>query len=76
MDNTWHIPSKRVYKNIRGILETQLVLQDISPNMAEELMAVAGKPVFDFKGIDRLLGHIALSTDDKGGDNEDADQHH
>ena len=76
MNKTWHIPSERIYKNIRGILETQLVLQDISPNLAEELMKVAGMPGFDFKGIDRLLDHIAISTDEKGGDIEDADQHH
>jgi len=76
MDKRWHIPSERIYKNIRGILETQLVLQDISPNQAEELMKVAGKPEFDFKGIDRLLDNIEISTDEKGGDIEDADQHH
>ncbi|MDP6156468.1 MAG: hypothetical protein QGH39_06970 [Candidatus Thermoplasmatota archaeon] len=76
MDKKWHIPSERIYKNIRGILETQLVLQDISPNLAEKLMKVAGKPGFDFKGIDMLLDHIAISTDEKGGDIEDADQHH
>ncbi len=76
MDNAWYIPSERIYKNIRGILETQLVLQDISPNLAEELMKVAGAPHFDFKGIDRLLDHIAISTNEKSGDIKDADQHH
>jgi len=71
-----HIPSERIYGNIREVLETHLVLRDLTPDLADALIEVAGRADFDFEAIDSLLdGFMAPSVKD-GGDKENADTQH
>lgn len=72
VDRPGHIPPKNIHRNIRQVLETHLVLKDLTPDLADGLIRVAGKPDFDFKGIDSLLDEFMVPSGEDGGDKENA----
>ena len=66
-------PSKGISRNISRTLEEHLVLQDISPDLAEAIISVTGRADFVFTEVDRLFDDIISPKGQKGGEIKDAD---
>ncbi len=64
---------RSIFRNISRTLEEHLVLQDISPDLAEAIISVTGRADFEFTEVDRLFDDIISPKGQKGGEIKDAD---
>lgn len=55
-----------VYKKIREVLETNLVLSGISPDIAEPLLRTTGKDQCRVERIDKLMERAELAMGSSG----------
>jgi len=72
-DRNDHNHSRSIFRNISRTLEEHLVLQNISPDLAEAIINVTGKADFEFTEVDRLFDDIISPKGQNGGEIKDAD---